>query len=122
MVDAINRADKIEETDDCAAEVFYTNVTGQLHLFNLFVPLIKKGKAKKVIAISSGMGDVDITNECEVDFGPIYSASKAALNMIVAKFNAEYKKDGILFLSISPGLVEVGHYDNGTYFISTVNS
>lgn len=115
MVDAQNRADKIQEVDAGAAETFQTNVTGQLHLFNLFVPLIKKGKAKKVIAISSGVGDVDLTNQCEIDVGPIYAASKAALNIIVAKFNAEYKKEGILFLSISPGLVEVGRYANGTY-------
>ncbi|KAK3938299.1 hypothetical protein QBC46DRAFT_390633 [Diplogelasinospora grovesii] len=107
-------ADKIEEVDAGAAETFQTNVTGQLHLFNLFVPLIKKGKAKKVIAISSGVGDIDLTNQCEIDVGPIYAASKAALNIIVAKFNAEYKKEGILFLSISPGLVEVGRYANAT--------
>ncbi|KAK4223283.1 hypothetical protein QBC38DRAFT_487996 [Podospora fimiseda] len=107
-------ADKVQEVDAGAAEVFQTNVTGQLHLFNLFVPLIKKGKAKKVIAISSGMADIDFVNQCEVDVGTIYAASKAALNMIVAKFNAEYKKDGILFLSISPGLVEVGRYVNVT--------
>ncbi|ETS80415.1 hypothetical protein PFICI_07944 [Pestalotiopsis fici W106-1] len=107
-------ADKVEETDAGAAETFATNVTGNLHLFNLLVPLVKKGKAKKVITISSGVGDVDLTNQCEIDVGPIYAASKAAMNIIVAKFNAEYKKDGILFLAISPGLVEVGRYADAT--------
>ena len=61
------------------------------------------------------MADIDLVNQCDIDVGPIYAASKAALNIIVAKFNAEYKKDGVLFLSISPGLVEVGRYANGTY-------
>jgi hypothetical protein len=32
----------------------------------------------------------------------------------VAKFNAQYKKDGVLFVSISPGVVEVGHFVNCT--------
>ncbi|KAK3392117.1 hypothetical protein B0T20DRAFT_74646 [Sordaria brevicollis] len=108
-------SDNIDQVDRLTAETFQTNVTGQLHLFNLFVPLIKKGKVKKVIAISSGVGDVDFINQTEMDVAPIYAASKAALNLIVAKFNAEYgKKEGILFLSISPGLVDVGRYENST--------
>lgn len=43
-----------------------------------------------------------------------YAASKAALNIVVAKFHAQYKKEGILFLSISPGIVDVGHGADGT--------
>ena len=74
-----------------------------------------KGKAKKVIAISTGLADLDLTNDCEVDVGALYAASKAALNVIVAKFNAQYKKDGVLFMTISPGLVEVGRYSECMY-------
>ena len=43
--------------------------------------------------------------------GPLYSTSKAAMNLITAKFSAQYKKDGILFLSISPGFVDTGNND-----------
>ncbi len=74
-----------------------------------------KGKVKKVIAISSGHADLDFINNLEMENSALYAASKAALNVIVAKFNAQYKKDGVLFLSISPGMVEVGHFANGTY-------
>ena len=74
-----------------------------------------KGKVKKVIAISSGHGDLDWINNNEVEVAPLYAASKAALNVIVAKFNAQYKKDGVLFFSISPGVVDVGHTDSGVY-------
>ncbi|PQE21778.1 short chain dehydrogenase protein [Rutstroemia sp. NJR-2017a BBW] len=49
-----------------------------------------------------------------ISVSPLYAAVKAALNVIVAKFAAQYKKDGVLFFSISPGVVEVGHYDNVT--------
>ena len=72
-----------------------------------------KGKVKKVIAISSGQADIDLINDLEIEVSPLYSASKAAMNVIVAKFNAQYKKDGVLFISISPGVIEVGHYVNG---------
>ena len=110
-----NRGDKVEELEEVASKLFKTNVVGNIHFFNLFLPLVMKGKVKKVIAISSGHGDLDWINNNEIEVASLYAASKAALNVIVAKFSAQYKKDGVLFFSISPGAVEVGHYDNGTY-------
>jgi NADP-dependent 3-hydroxy acid dehydrogenase YdfG len=74
-----------------------------------------KGKVKKVVTISSGHADLDFINDLEVKNSALYAASKAAMNVIVAKFNAQYKKDGVLFMSISPGVVEVGHFTNSTY-------
>lgn len=100
--------------DAVVTELMQTNVTGNIHLFHLFLPLVLKGKIKKVISITTGLADVDSTNLMEVEVAPLYSVSKAALNMVVAKFNAQYKKDGVLFLSISPGVVEVGQYADST--------
>lgn len=74
-----------------------------------------KGKAKKVIAISSGMADLDLINDSECDIAPLYSANKAALNVLVAKYSALYKKDGVLFFTLSPGVVDVGKGANGMY-------
>jgi NAD(P)-dependent dehydrogenase (short-subunit alcohol dehydrogenase family) len=110
-----NRGDKVEEVEAVASNLFQTNVVGNIHLINLFLPLVMKGKVKKVIAISSGHADLDLINDLEIEICALYSASKAALNVIMAKFNAQYKKDGVLFVSISPGVVEVGHNVNGTY-------
>ena len=110
-----NRGDKVEELEDVSSKLFQTNVVGNIHLFNLFLPLVMAGKVKKVIAISSGHADLDLINDLEIETSALYSASKAAMNVIVAKFNAQYKKDGVLFVSISPGAVEVGHFADGTY-------
>ncbi|KAL8725580.1 MAG: hypothetical protein Q9166_007266 [cf. Caloplaca sp. 2 TL-2023] len=107
-------SDKVEEVDTVSSQLSQTNVVGNIHLFHLFLPLVLKGKVKKVITISTGLADLDLTNECEVDIGALYAASKAAMNVIVAKFNAQYKKDGVLFLSISPGVVDVGQYADST--------
>lgn len=87
------------------------NVIGQIHLFTLFLPLILKGTAKKVIAISSGHADLTLVNRYDLEMAGLYTISKAALNMAVAKFSAQYKKDGVLFLSISPGSVDTGALD-----------
>ena len=94
-------------------ELFEVNVIGNIHLFNSFLPLILKGQAKKVITISSGLADMVFTNRYDLTSGPLYSTSKAAMNMVVAKYSAQYKKDGVLFLALSPGLVEVGHFKDG---------
>lgn len=88
-----------------------TNVLGNIQLYNLFMPQILAGDVKKVVSISTGMADLDLVNTYEVYMGPLYSASKAALNLITAKFSAQYKKDGVLFLSLSPGFVDTGNND-----------
>ncbi|KAH8679221.1 hypothetical protein BGZ61DRAFT_551684 [Ilyonectria robusta] len=87
-------------------ESFNINVVGNIHLFNLYMPLILKGKVKKVATISSGMADIELIARFSIASSAPYSISKAGMNVAVAKFSAEYSKDGVLFLSISPGLVD----------------
>ena len=77
------------------------------------MPLILKGHKKKVITLSTGLADMEITRKFDLDQSVPYSISKAALNMAVAKFSAQYAKDGVLFLSLSPGLVDTGLYADG---------
>lgn len=91
-------------------------MVGNIHLFHLFLPFVLKSNVKKVIAISSGHADLDLINNFEIETSTLYAASKAAMNVIVAKFNAQYKKDGVLFVSMSPGVVEVGQFANCKYF------
>ncbi|KAJ5569438.1 uncharacterized protein N7459_008868 [Penicillium hispanicum] len=106
--------DKFEELEKVSSKLFQTNVVGNINLFNLFLPHVMKSQVKKVITISSGHGDLDFINNLEIETSALYAASKAAMNIIVAKFNAQYKKEGVLFVSISPGVVEVGHFANAT--------
>ena len=95
-------------------ESMNTNATGNMHLINLFMPLVLKGKAKRVVAITTGMADIDFINQFDVQIGTVYACSKAALNVIIAKFNAQYKKDGVLCLSVSPGAVNTENFDPST--------
>jgi hypothetical protein len=64
------------------------NVIGNIHLFNLTIRLVLRGEVRKVIAISTGMADVDLAGKFDLTDGVLYSISKAALNMAVAKFSA----------------------------------
>ncbi|KAK7714032.1 hypothetical protein SLS63_011836 [Diaporthe eres] len=88
-----------------------TNIIGNIHLFNLFLPLLLKGTQKKVVFISSGHADLDLISKYEVDITGPYALGKAATNVVVAKFHAEHAKHGVLFMSISPGVVDTGHFD-----------
>ena len=73
---------------------------------NAFLPLIRKGNLKKVIYISSGMGDINVIRVCEIPNLLGYSVGKAAGNIMMAKYAAELKSEGIKTLALSPGWVE----------------
>lgn len=100
-----------KKLDEELLETLKTNVIAQIHLINFFLPLILKGNAKKVIVLGTGHADDELINKYEVEIAAPYSISKAALNTTIAKYNAELgKKEGVLFLSVSPGYVETGQY------------
>ncbi|KAI9154970.1 Short chain dehydrogenase virK [Paramyrothecium foliicola] len=105
---------KPEELDEDFLKSFKINVLGNIHLFNLYTPLILKGQAKKVITISSGLADLDPIWQFDSEVAAGYSISKAAMNIAVAKFSAQYRKEGVLFISISPGMADVGQYSEAT--------
>ncbi|KAL7908205.1 hypothetical protein GGI35DRAFT_469946 [Trichoderma velutinum] len=102
------------ELEEDLLKSFKINVVSNIHLFNLYMPLILKGNVKKVISLSTGMADLDSMNKFELHVAPGYAISKAAMNVAIGKFHAQYKKDGVLFMSISPGVVDTGHYKNAT--------
>jgi NAD(P)-dependent dehydrogenase (short-subunit alcohol dehydrogenase family) len=82
------------------------NVLGVVYSINAFLPLVLKGKAKKIVVISTGLADPDYA--IAGDGNPMfitYASMKAALNMVVAKFSAELKPKDVKVLALSPGLV-----------------
>ncbi|KAI1377707.1 hypothetical protein F4677DRAFT_415282 [Hypoxylon crocopeplum] len=101
---------KPQELEDDLVKSLKVNIVANVHLFNLYIPLILKGRAKKVIALTSGHADLDCINQYELDLSALYSISKAGMNATVGKFHAQYKKEGVLFISISPGVVDTGHH------------
>ena len=80
-------------TEDLQAS-FDTNVIGVIKTINAFIPLLQKGREKKVSTLSTGMADIDIVNQLDITIGAPYFISKAALNLAIAKYNALYKGEG----------------------------
>lgn len=101
----MSSADEPEKLEADLSTMIKTNVVGNIYLFNLFMPLILRGDAKKVIFISTGMSDIGFSTKLEIEVSSLYTITKAAMNNAVTKFSAQYKKDGVLFLSICPGVI-----------------
>ncbi|KAJ7198046.1 hypothetical protein B0H12DRAFT_1206696 [Mycena haematopus] len=92
---------------------FKTNTIGVIHSTNAFLPLLKNGSAKKVISITSALGDLDVTLQGEAIGEASYAISKAAVNMVVAKYAAQYKPEGFTFLALCPGMVSTSMIPTG---------
>lgn len=95
---------QVPTNPDCPQ--FKTNVIGAALLVNAFLPLLERGPTKKVVTISSFVGDVDFIVNSGHPASASYSASKSAVNMVNAKYAAEFKEKGFVFLAVSPGIVE----------------
>ena len=108
--------DDSKSLDDDIWTAFNTNVMGVIYTTNAFLPLVKKSSIKKVVTLTSGMGDVDFTNSLGIWESAPYSISKAAVNIAVAKYSARYKSEGILFFSISPGVVDTAAAAGKSFF------
>ena len=87
---------------------FDVNVVGVIKTVNAFIPLLLKGREKKVFALSTGLADADLISQFDLAVAAPYSISKVALNMAIAKYSALYTSEGVLFMAISPGLVDTG--------------
>ncbi|KAH8115084.1 NAD-binding protein [Phellopilus nigrolimitatus] len=85
---------------------FKTNVIGLTRMINAFLPLIRSGNAKKIIAITSEMGSPHFALRANSQMAGPYAISKAGVNMVVTKYAVALKDKGIIFISINPGLMK----------------
>lgn len=81
------------------------NVLGNIYSINAFLPLIRKGAAKKIVSVSTGMADPDMVLKAAVPAAVVYASTKAAMNMVIVKYAIELKPEGISVLALSPGSV-----------------
>ena len=86
---------------------------GVIHSTNSFLPLLRKGDTKKVATISSAGGTREFVLALDLEQMTAYGASKAAMNMIVAKFSITLKKEGFTVVALSPGLVNTAQTTEG---------
>ncbi|PNP58336.1 hypothetical protein THARTR1_01851 [Trichoderma harzianum] len=95
-----------EQFDKDMLRTFKTNCLGVAHALGLFAPLLLTGTAKKGVVISSGVGDGEWVAKWRIFGNAPYAISKGAVNIVVAKFQAQYASEGVTISAISPGIIQ----------------
>jgi NAD(P)-dependent dehydrogenase (short-subunit alcohol dehydrogenase family) len=80
-----------ELTADDFQTVYDVNVFGAFRVLHAFLPLLKASDNPVVVNVSSGLGSIAMATDPDVREAawlpaPIYSSSKAALNMLTAQY------------------------------------
>ncbi|KAH8828642.1 short-chain dehydrogenase-like protein [Flagelloscypha sp. PMI_526] len=87
-------------------DTFRINVVGTHIVTTEFLPLLKKGKGKKVINISTGVGSFALAPYLAIFPTPAYKISKTAVNMLTVQWANDFGKEGFTFFALSPGWVK----------------
>ena len=89
--------------------VWDTNVFGVLAVHQAMLPLLRRSSDARIVIVSSSAGSLsqnsDPANEHRALFGPVYPASKTALNALVVAMANELEPEGIPVNAVSPGFV-----------------
>ncbi|MGO9519773.1 MAG: SDR family oxidoreductase [Candidatus Korobacteraceae bacterium] len=90
--------------------VWETNVFGVLAVTQAMLPLLRATPGARIVNVSSGVGSLTMNSDQAFPyrsfFGPVYPASKTALNAITLAFAIELEPAGIKVNAVSPGFTK----------------
>jgi NAD(P)-dependent dehydrogenase (short-subunit alcohol dehydrogenase family) len=90
--------------------VWETNVFGVLAVYQAMLPLLRQSSDARIVNVSSGVGSLsDNANPAfpyHAMFGPVYPASKTALNAITLAMMIELESTGIKVNLVSPAFTK----------------
>lgn len=89
-----------EYTEEEYRQLFETNLFSMMELTRLCYPLLKKSQGASVINLASVAGSIDIQS------GPPYGMTKAAIIQFTKHLTAEWSADNIRVNTISPWYIE----------------
>ncbi|MDI4236524.1 SDR family NAD(P)-dependent oxidoreductase [Bradyrhizobium sp. Arg237L] len=101
--------------------VWETNVLGVFAVYQAMLPLLREMPGARIVNVSSGAGsltrNVDPAFSLRSIFGPVYPASKTALNALTVAMSIELEPEGIKVNAVSPGFIKTnlnGYAGTGT--------
>ncbi|MHC4481106.1 MAG: SDR family oxidoreductase [Planctomycetota bacterium] len=95
---------KVEDTNfRDAGRMMEVNAFGPLRMVQQFLPLLKRGRRKTIVNVSSEAGSI---GDCERDFRTAYGMSKAALNMASKMLLNRLGPEGFRVLAVDPGWMQ----------------
>jgi NAD(P)-dependent dehydrogenase (short-subunit alcohol dehydrogenase family) len=90
--------------------VWNTNVFGVLAVYQAMLPLLRKTPGACIVNVSSGVGSLTTNSDPAFPyrsiFGPVYPASKTALNALTVAMAIELEPEGIKVNAVSPGFTK----------------
>jgi NAD(P)-dependent dehydrogenase (short-subunit alcohol dehydrogenase family) len=90
--------------------VWETNVFGVLAVYQAMLSLLREAPQARIVNVSSGAGSLTMNsnpaNPHRAIFGPVYPASKTALNAITLAMAIELESEGIKVNAVSPGFTK----------------
>ncbi|KAI0640960.1 NAD-P-binding protein [Trametes meyenii] len=96
----------LDELDTDLIDAFKVNTLGVVHSITAFLPLLRKGVAKKIVVIGT-TGSVPSVTMLTASAGmAAYTTTKAAAIMVATKYAARLKDEGFTVVSINPGVVD----------------
>ncbi|KAH8828967.1 hypothetical protein DL96DRAFT_1696015 [Flagelloscypha sp. PMI_526] len=94
------------ETMSDLVETLNINVVGMHLITAAFLPLLRKGKGKKIANVSSTFGSIALSGKYAHFPTPAYKISKAAANMLTRQYAHDLAKDGFSVFCLNPGWVK----------------
>ena len=90
--------------------VWDTNVFGVLAVYQAMLPLLRETPNARIVNVSSGVGSLTTNSDPAFPwrsiFGPVYPASKTALNALTVAMAIELEPEGIKVNAVSPGFTK----------------
>ena len=90
--------------------VWETNVFGALAVYQAMLPLLRESPEARIVNVSSGVGSLtsnaDPSHPFHASYGPVYPASKTALNAMTLAMMIELESTGIKVNLVSPGFTK----------------
>jgi NAD(P)-dependent dehydrogenase (short-subunit alcohol dehydrogenase family) len=90
--------------------VWETNVFGVVAVYQAMLPLLRESPDARIVNVSSGVGSLttnaDPAYPYHALFGPVYPASKTALNAMTLAMMIELESTGIKVNLVSPGFTK----------------
>jgi NAD(P)-dependent dehydrogenase (short-subunit alcohol dehydrogenase family) len=87
--------------------VWDTNVFGVLAVYQAMLPILRETPGARIVNVSSGVGSLTTNSDpafpYRAIFGPVYPASKTALNALTLAMALELEPEGIKVNAVSPG-------------------
>jgi NAD(P)-dependent dehydrogenase (short-subunit alcohol dehydrogenase family) len=90
--------------------VWDTNGFGVLAVYQAMLPLLRETPGARIVKVSSGVGSLTANSDPAYAyrgiFGPVYPASKTALNALTVAMAIELEPEGIKVNAVSPGFTK----------------